>query len=150
MCCRQREGFCILHMLRIHTGLRRLSKTNLNNRHLKTMNPFGIHEPCIKIEKNELLFEQYRMALNQEKYDIEVRNDDTIKCNRTLFDFMKWTFNYLDGLYLRHRCILIHAITKDQMRNQSAAEIEKLNREKIPETKERRVHLSLLQKNPVL
>ena len=59
---------------------------------------------------------------------------------------MQRTFNRLDGLYLRERCILIDAIMKDQLRKRSAAEIEKINREKIPETKERKVHLILLQK----
>ena len=40
------------------------------------------------------------MALDQEKYDIEVRNADAIKRNGILFDFMQRTFNRLDGLYL--------------------------------------------------
>ena len=92
------------------------------------MNPFGIHELCIKIENNELLFEQYRMALNWVKYDIEIRNDDTIKRNQILFDFIQHTFNRLDGLYLHERCLLIDTIKEDQLRKQSAAEIEKLNR----------------------
>ena len=41
------------------------------------------------------------MALNQDKYDIEVQNDDAIKCNQILFNFMQQMFNNLDGLYLR-------------------------------------------------
>ena len=36
---------CILHMLSIHTDLRKWSKTNLSDLHLNKMNPFGIHEP---------------------------------------------------------------------------------------------------------
>ena len=36
------------------------------------MNPFDISKPCIKIAKSEVLFEKYRMALNREKYEIEV------------------------------------------------------------------------------
>ena len=53
------------------------------------MNPFGIHEPCIKIAKNKLIFEKYRMDLNQDKYDIEVqKDDDAINCNQILFDLM--------------------------------------------------------------
>ena len=59
-------------MLSIHTGLQNWSKTNIFYLHLKKMNIFGIREPCIEIAKNELLFEQYRMALNRKKYDIEV------------------------------------------------------------------------------
>ena len=53
------------------------------------MNPFDISKPCIKIAKSGLLFEKYRMSLNRDKYDIEVRNDDAINCNQIFFDFMK-------------------------------------------------------------
>ena len=63
------------------------------------MNPFVIHEPCIKIANNELLFEQYRMALNRDKYDIDVINNDAIKHNGIFFNLMQRTFNQLDGLY---------------------------------------------------
>ena len=68
------------------------------------------------------------MAFNLGKYDIEVGNDDAIKRNQIYFDFMQLPFNCMDGLYLLKRCILIDAIMKDQLRKQSAAEIEKLNR----------------------
>ena len=53
------------------------------------MNPFDISKPCIKIVNSELLFGQYRMALNRDKYDIKVRYDDTIKRNQIFFDFMQ-------------------------------------------------------------
>ena len=52
------------------------------------MNPFVIHEPWIKIANNELIFEQYIMAPNWEKYDVEVQNNDAIQRNQILFDFM--------------------------------------------------------------
>ena len=93
------------------------------------MNQFFIRVPCINIENSEVLFEQYRMALNREKYDIEVRNDDAMKRNQILFYFMQQTFNRLDGLYLHEICLLIDTIIKDQLRKQSAAEIERLNEE---------------------
>ena len=64
--------FCILHMLRIYTGLRKWSKRNLFDLNLKKINPFDIGEPCIHIAKSELLFQQYIIALNWDKYDIEV------------------------------------------------------------------------------
>ena len=70
------------------------------------------------------------MAPNREKYDIEVRNYDAIKRNQISFDFMQLTFNRLDGLYLCEGCLLIYAITKGQLRKQSAVEIEKMKREK--------------------
>ena len=87
------------------------------------MNTFYICVTCINIEKSELSFEQYRMALNWDKYDIEVRNDDTIKCNQIFFDFMQQTSNCLDELYLREICILIDVIMIDQLRVQSAVVI---------------------------
>ena len=114
------------------------------------MNPFDICAPCIKITKSELLFEQYRMALSRGNYDIEDQNYDAIKCNQIWFDFIQWMFNRLDELYLRERYLLIDTMMKDQLRNQSAAEFGKLNREKEQEKNKRKVHLSLLQKIFVL
>ena len=70
------------------------------------------------------------MALNWEKYEIEVRNDDAIKRNRIFFYFMQLMFNRLDGLYLREICLLVDTIIKDQLRKQSAA---KNSRNKIKE-----------------
>ena len=67
------------------------------------MNTTDISKYCIKISKSEVLFEQYRMALNPDKYDIEVLDDDAIKRNQILFDFMQQTFNFLDGLYLHEK-----------------------------------------------
>ena len=52
------------------------------------------------------------MALNQKKYDIKVLNDDALNSNQILFDFKQITFNYLNGLYLREKCILIYTIIK--------------------------------------
>ena len=68
------------------------------------------------------------MSLKRDKYDIEVQNDDAIKRNQILFYFMEQTFNFLDGLYLHERCLLIYTIMKYQLRKQGAAEIEKLSR----------------------
>ena len=79
-------------------------------------NTFDICVPYIKIAKSEMLFQQYIMALNWDKYYIEVRNDDAIKRNQIFFNLMQRTFNRLDGLYLREICLLIDAITKHQFR----------------------------------
>ena len=89
------------------------------------MNPFDISKPCIKIISSEVLFEQYRNAFNQEKYDIKVWNDDEIKRNKILFDFILRTLNRLDGLYLHEKCLFIVTTKEYQLRKQSAAEIEK-------------------------
>ena len=101
------------------------------------MNPFEIGKPCIIIARRELLFEKYRMALKQDKYEIEVQNDDAINHNRIFFDFMQQTFNFLDGLYLHEKCPLIDTIIKYYSRKQSAEEIERLNRKK--RTKKKKV-----------
>ena len=74
------------------------------------MNPFEIGKSCIIITRIKLLFEQYIMALKRDKYDMEFQNDDPIKCNQILFDFMQWTFNCLDGLFLHERSLLIDTI----------------------------------------
>ena len=69
-------------------------------------NPFDIGKTCINIEKSGLLFEKYRMDLNQDKYDIEVSDDYAIKHNQIFFDLMQRKFNFLDGLYIHEKCIL--------------------------------------------
>ena len=97
-------------MLRIHTGLRKLSKTNVYDLHILKINPFDIGKPCINIARSELLFEQYRMAHKRDKYDIEVRDDDAIKRNRIFFDFMQRTLNRLYGLYMDEIFILMDTI----------------------------------------
>ena len=88
------------------------------------------------------------MDFNQDKYDIDVRNDDSIKRNQIFFDFLQWTFNLLYGLYLNDKCLLINTIKEDQYRKQSAAEIEKLNREKKERKKGR--YIQAFQKKAVL
>ena len=90
-------------MLRIHTGLRKLSNKNIYDLLFKKINPFEIGKPYINISRIEMLFEQYIMALKRDKYDIEVQNYDAIKRNRILFDLMQQTFNRLDGLYLHEK-----------------------------------------------
>ena len=50
------------------------------------------------------------MALKWVKYDIEVQNDDAIKRNQILFDFMQRMFNRMDRLYLHEEIILIDTI----------------------------------------
>ena len=57
-----------------------------------------------------MLFEKYRMALDREKYDIEVRDDDAMRRTQIFFDFMQRTFSCLDGLYMDKECVLIDTI----------------------------------------
>ena len=92
------------------------------------------------------------MALNLNTYDIEVRYDDAIKRNQILFDFMQRTFICLDVLYIDEGFLLINTIMKDQLRKQSAAEVERLNRDKKDRKKEKKegIYISLLHKRDVL
>ena len=71
------EGvFCMLQMLRIQTGLRKCNKKDRVHMLLCDKNPLGIKRPCLMIAKNEVLFEQYR---------IDIQEDDEIKRNQLFF-----------------------------------------------------------------
>ena len=74
--------FCILQMLRIHTGLRKWNKKDRFHIFLRDKNPLGIKRPCIMIAKNEVLFEQYRSALKRNKYEIDIEGEDEFKRNQ--------------------------------------------------------------------
>ena len=54
------------------------------------------------------------MALKRDKCDIEIQNDDAIKRNQIFFDLMQGTFNFLDGLYLHEKVLLIDIIIENQ------------------------------------
>ena len=83
-----KEGvFFILQMLSIHTGLQKRSKNYRFHIILSDMNPLGIKQPCIMIAKNEVLFEQYIVALKRDKDAIDIDREDGINCNRLFFSF---------------------------------------------------------------
>ena len=68
-----KEGvFCILQMLRIHTGLRKWNNNDQFYIILSDKNLLGIKQPCIMIAKNEVLFEIYRIALKRDKDAIDI------------------------------------------------------------------------------
>ena len=66
---------------------------------LRDKNPVGINWPCINIANNEVLFEQYRIALKRDKYAIDIDGEDAIDSNRLFFDFMLRMFDHLNQLY---------------------------------------------------
>ena len=102
-----KEGvFCILQILRIHTGLRKWNKKDLFHMLLRDKNPVITNRLCIMIAKNEVLFEKYRMALKQDKDTIEIQGDDAIKHNRLFFDFMLRMFNHINQLYEKEKVFL--------------------------------------------
>ena len=63
---------------------------------------------------------------------------------------MQQTFSCLYGLYMDEKCLLIDTIKEYQLRKQSAAEIEKPNREKKARKKRKEGISKTSSKNPVL
>ena len=109
-------------MIRIHTGLIKWNKKDKYHILLRDKNPVVINRPCIKIAKNEVLFEKYRMALKRDKDAIGIQGDDTIKRNPSFFDFMLRMFNHLNQVYEKENSLLIYTILKNQSRKESAKE----------------------------
>ena len=103
-----KEGvFCILKMLRIHTGLQNWNKKDRFHIILSDMNPLGIKQPCLTIAKNEVLFQQYRIALKWYKDAIDIDGGDAINRNRLFFDFMLRMFDNLNQLYDMEKVFLL-------------------------------------------
>ena len=118
-----KEGsFCILQMLRIHTGLQKWNKKNRYHILLRDNNPIVIDQPCIKIADSEVFFKKYRMAIKRDKDAIKIQEDDAIKRNRIFFDFMLIMFNHLNQLYKKEKSLLIYKILKYQSRKERAKE----------------------------
>ena len=103
-------------MLRIHTGLRKWNKKDRFHIILKDINPLGSEQPCLMIAKNEVLFEQYRIALKRDKYAIDIDGEDAINRNRLFFDFMLRMFDHLNQLYEMEKSLLIDAILTYHLR----------------------------------
>ena len=103
-------------MLNINTSLLNLSKRNVYDFHLKQMNPSDIGKLCITIAISEVLFEQYRKAINRDKYYIKVQNDDAIKGKQVFSDIIPRTLILLYVLYLHEKFILIVTVKEDQSR----------------------------------
>ena len=87
---------------------------------LRNKNPVGMNRPCIKIARNEVLLEKYKMALKRDKDAIEIQKDDAIKRNQICFDFMLRMFNHLNQLYEKEKSLLIYTILTYQSRKESA------------------------------
>ena len=103
-----KEGvFCILQMLRIHTGLRKWTKKYQFHIIHKNMNPLVIDQPCLTIANNEVLFEIYRIALKRDKDAIDIDGDDAIDSNRLFFYFMLRMFDHLNQLYEMEKFFLL-------------------------------------------
>ena len=103
-----KEGvFCILQMLKIHTGLRKWTKHDRFHILLKKMNPLGIDRPYLDIASNELLFEKYRISLKRDKDSIDIDRNDAIDSQQLVFDFMLRMFDHLNQLYEMEKVFLL-------------------------------------------
>ena len=109
-------------MLKIHTGLRKFTKEDRFHILLKKMNPQGINRPCQNIEKDEIFFEIYRIALKRDKDAIDIDGNDAFDSYRLFFYFMLRMFGHLNQLYEMEKSLLIDAILKYHLRKQSAKE----------------------------
>ena len=76
------------------------------------MNPLEIDRPCLKIAKDELLFEKYTVPLNRDKDAIDIDGNDAIDSHQLVFDFMLRMFDHLNQLYEMEKSLLIDAILK--------------------------------------
>ena len=95
-----KEGvFCILQMLRIHTGLRKWTNKDRFHIILKKINPLGIDRLCLDIASNELLFKIYIIAIKRDKDAIDIDGDDAIDSHRLVFDFILRMFDHINQLY---------------------------------------------------
>ena len=74
------------------------------------------------IAKNEGLFEQYRIALKQDKDEIDIDGEDAINRNRLFFDFMPRMFDHLNQLYEMEKSLLIDTILTYHLRKDSDKE----------------------------
>ena len=86
------------------------------------MNPLGIKQPCLTVAKNEVLFEQYRIDLKQDKDAIDIDGDDAINRNRLFLDFMLRMFDHLNQLYEMEKSLIIDAIFKYHLGKESDEE----------------------------
>ena len=69
-----------------------------------------------------MLFEIYRIALKRDKDAIDIDGNDAIDSYQLFFDFMLRMFDHLNQLYEMEKSILIGAILKYHLRNESIEE----------------------------
>ena len=65
------------------------------------------------------MFEKYIIALKQEKYAIDIDGNDAIDSHQLVVDFMLRMFDHLNHLYEMEKSLLIDAILKYHLRNES-------------------------------
>ena len=68
------------------------------------------------------MFEKYRISLKRDKDAIDIDGDDAIYSHRLVFDSMLRMFDHLNQLYEMEKSLLIDAILKYHLRNESDEE----------------------------
>ena len=89
------------------------------------MNPLKIDQPCLTIANNEVLFEQYKIALKREKDTINIDGEDAIDSNRIFFWFHSkhvWSSKSImwDGKSLLIDAILTYHLRKESDKDNSS------------------------------
>ena len=77
---------------------------------------------ALRLQNNELLFEKYRIPLKRDKYAIDIDGDDAIDSHQLVFDFMLRMFDHINQLYEMEKSLLIDAILKYHLSNESDEE----------------------------
>jgi hypothetical protein len=81
------------------------------------MNPL-IHEPCSALSSSQTLFEQYRVALNRDTWEINQTNEDPIKRATIFHNFLIRMFSHLTTYFLNDKDIVMAVILEEQEREQ--------------------------------
>ena len=89
---------------------------------LRDKNPLGIKLPWNMISRNEVLLKQYRIDLKRYKDAIDIGGDNAIYNHWLVFDFMLRMFDHLNQFYEMEKSLLIDAILKYHLRNESDEE----------------------------
>eukprot|EP00978_Attheya_sp_CCMP212_P022812 scaffold68740_cov63-Attheya_sp.AAC.1 len=100
------------------------------------MNPL-IHEPCSAISTSQTLFEQYRVALNRDTWDIFHTSEDPIRRATIFHNFLIRMFSELTSYYLDDKDIVMAVILEEQERSQQEEDEEEVE-QKRKETLKRR------------
>jgi hypothetical protein len=110
--------FVIMHLLRLHIGVRKFKGDNTFDLHLKDVNP-TINTPCEGIAKSQTLYEQYRVAIDLDEYDHQILNDSITKRLFVVQCFLERFLHHILSLYMEDK-----RIVTDGIKTQHLKEIE--------------------------
>jgi hypothetical protein len=100
------QVLCFTHLLHLHTGVRKWSRKNVYDQHLKTMNPL-IHERCSAMNNSQALFEQYGIALHSEISNMIRLCENPIDRACVFQNFLMRMFKYVCNHYYEDKEIVL-------------------------------------------